>query len=148
MVTKDGWEFGAFRLAEPTHDTPEAVLTAAIRHALATKVWPEQSRERWMDGTAEVIAISALAALDGWRFIYVGQEVSVTGGVVATADWTGSTKRADAEEARLRAALAEIAGGHPLESVDPCFCLSHDTARAALAPSEPRYTADELADLA
>ena len=126
-----------------THDTPEATLAAALRAdwpCICTPIWTERglSDPDCPHHDPEADAADLIAALDDWTLVPR----------VATADWTGSTKRADAEEARLRAALAEIAEGHPLESVDPCFCLSHDTALAALAPSEPRYTADELADLA
>ena len=121
-----------------------AALIRAIRHALATKVWPDEARARWMDGTAEVVTDSVLAAMPDWVLMPR----------VATADWTGSTKRAvpDAEVARLRAALDQssfvadrmlaTAKGDPLRLVkvseETFRDLMTDPLRAALAGGDGR----------
>jgi len=73
-----------------THDTPEAVLATAVR-----AVPPPSSGTR---GATEY-AHDILAALPpDWTLVPR----------VATADWTGSTKRADSEVARLRAAIQAV----------------------------------------
>ena len=74
-----------------------AALIRAIRHALATKVWPDEARARWMDGTAEVVTDSVLAAMPDWVLMPR----------VATADWTGSTRK-DATIVRLRTAIQAV----------------------------------------
>ena len=79
-----------------THDTPEAVkaLAGAWSRYLAATAPGAFTAEQLMDDAGGI-----LSALDGWRLVPN----------VATADWTGSTKRAEAELTRLRAALERIA---------------------------------------
>ena len=110
-----------------THDTPEAALAAALKlHGFRIV------GGAWHGRNAEDLAAAILAAMLDWTLVPR----------VATADWTGSTRK-DAEVARLRAALTRH---HRTLHVTQEWCT--DCKRAALVPSESRYTADELADLA
>jgi hypothetical protein len=83
----------AATVSPATHDTPEAALAAALRDAMDAS---EQNPEVWLDygDMADFLAKTSLAALEGWTLV----------SRVATADWTGSTRK-DAEIARLRSLL-------------------------------------------
>ena len=150
MTTKDGWQFGTFRLGEPTPTTPEAALAgmerlAAAMHEVADgrfcNVWASEINHMNIHrGDAAAI----LAALDGWtlvrkddywdgrqerdalmnliqsgaaeidrltRELDAARTLAASEYAVATADWTGSTRK-DAEIARLRAALEHIQQWH------------------------------------
>jgi hypothetical protein len=123
----------------PTHDTPEAALAAAlaVEFGKAGFFRPGASME-FLTEQARMMLHDALAALPDWTLVPR----------VATADWTGSTRK-DAEIARLRAALQRVTSvyerpagrgkavehlideGHEIGA--PCFIC----AALALAPSEP-----------
>ena len=77
-------------IRKPPHDTPEAeaVLAAAMRD-----LYGPHDPKFWLDD-AEFL----LAKMSDWTLVPR----------VATADWTGSTKRADVEVARLRAAIQAV----------------------------------------
>ena len=90
-----------------THDTPEAALAAVLR---ATSGIPPMYRGPV--GAWEPTAAALLAAMPGWTLVPR----------VATADWTGSTKRAEPDAERL----AELDG------IDGCIAIvqqSLDTVR-------------------
>jgi len=119
-----------------THDTPEATLPC-----ICTPIWTERglSDPDCPHHDPEADAADLIAALDDWTLVPR----------VATADWTGSTKRADAEVARLRAGVAttirRLASPLPPNRTEAIILLqrvltpevSDEDAIAALAPSEP-----------
>ena len=103
MTTKDGWQFGTFRLGEPTPTTPEAALAgmerlAAAMHEVADgrfcNVWASEINHMNIHrGDAAAI----LAALDGWTLVTVGWR----DGMVTLAN------QYEAEIARLRVEIEE-----------------------------------------
>ena len=97
-----------------THDTPEAALAAAMRDLYG----PDHDSKFWLDD-AEFL----LAKMSDWTLMPR----------VATADWTGSTRK-DAEAARLRAALTRH---HRTLHVTQEWCTDCKRAALASAPSEP-----------
>ena len=75
-------------IRKPTHDTPEAALAAALRAdwpCICTPIWTERglSDPDCPHHDPEADAADLIAALDDWALVPR----------VATADWTGSTKR-------------------------------------------------------
>ena len=76
-----------------THDTPEAAVAAALADCdvIEGYSWDSQVPPGWRHVK---LAAAILAAMPDWTLVPR----------VATADWTGSTRK-DAEIARLRAAL-------------------------------------------
>ena len=115
-------------IRKPTHDTPEAeaVLAAAMRDLYG----PDHDPKFWLDD-AEFL----LAAMPDWTLVPR----------VATADWTGSGKPADAvpdaEIARLRAAIQAVLDDaesqHPGGWGPDVTTVAILRTALAAAPSEP-----------